>query len=187
MGVSALTLGSLMGGSALVGGLMDSGAASAQANARAAANEAQAANLRAQAQTMREQSEIQAGQTDKQKHMLRREYEAKQGRARNLFAAGNVDLSSASAMGVLEGSADAFATDVGENSYQRAIQQWEAENNIRSTHAQANALDAEAGAMKKQAGSFVPSLFKVASSAASSFLTGYSLAGGQIGSGKRKP
>lgn len=179
MGISALTLGAIMGGSSLASGLIGGITESNQRKAQADAQEAQARNLRATAKIQEEQGEIQAQARDKQRAQLRREYTTATGRNNTLLSLGNVDLTSGSALAQAEGNAAAFAGDLSENAYQRAIDLWENKNRVASTLAQADALEAQASRAKSV--SAFPSLLNAALSATGSFLSGYSMAGGKIG------
>lgn len=183
MGLSATTLGLAMGGASALSSLVGGIASSNQQAAQAAAQQANANNLRAQAKMQEEQNQVELEANDKQRHKLRQQYEQAQGQNRVNLGAGNVDLSSGSAMAVQDANADAFAADVGENAYQRDLKEVEGQNKVKNTLYQADVAEAQADYLSNQSSSFVPTLLNTALAGASGFMTGYSFGGKLLGAG----
>lgn len=177
---SALTMGLVSGGlsalSALGGGLAQSNRQRQQAGAM----EVQAANTRAQAEMERRRGRIEAETIAKQKSRLTKEYQQGQARNRVNLAAGNIDMTSGSALKLQEGNADAYAADVGENEYQRLLRINETNNNFRTAQWQADQYDANASYLKKTAGNLGTNLLTAALSGVASGLTSYIGAGGKF-------
>ena len=177
---SALTMGLVSGGlsalSALGGGLAQSNRQRQQAGAM----EVQAANTRAQAEMERRRGRIEAETIAKQKSRLTKEYQQGQARNRVNLAAGNIDMTSGSALKIQEGNADAYAADVGENEYQRLLRINETNNNFRTAQWQADQYDANASYLKKTAGNLGTNLLTAALSGVASGLTSYIGAGGKF-------
>lgn len=120
MGMDPLTLGLAMGGasalSTLVSGVTEMGSKAAQGKAQ----QAQAAAARQQARMQAEQGQVELAGMDRQKGELRRQFAEMQGRNRVALGAGNVDMSSGSALKVSDGNAANFGSDIAETAYSRA-------------------------------------------------------------------
>lgn len=172
-------------------GLGALGAVSSLAGAeKSRANQlAQASQLNAQAAAAREQARIEtekgrmaAAEADKEKRLLRRQFEDVQAKNRTMLAAGNVDMTSGSALDVSLGNINRFGADMGENAYQRASRLWEARTRGDNLRYQADAYDANSSYLKQTAGNLGTSLLQGAIGGAMGFASGYSLAGGKLGS-----
>ena len=172
---SAAVLGLTMGALSAAGSLASSGAQAAQQKAQAGA-------LRSQAALTAEKGRIEAENFDRQKSALRREYEDIQGRNRSLLAAGNVDMSSGSALSTSLGNVERFAADVGENAYQKALSLWSSEQQAKALDWQAHVYDAQGSYLKKSAGNLGTSLLTAGLSGLTSGLGTYTMAGGSLSS-----
>lgn len=177
MGMDPITLGLAMGGATMASSLMSGLGSSRQQQANAEAQQAQAQQLREQTKIQREQGQIEAEAIDKQRAQLRQRYEAQQAANRARLGAANVDMSSGSALAVADGNAQAYASDVGESFYMRALKQAETRNAINASLQQANVLDSNASYQKRTASNLAPTLLGAALSGAGSFMTGYSFGG----------
>ncbi len=168
---SALTMGLVSGGlsalSALGGGLAQSNRQRQQAGAM----EVQAANTRAQAEMEHRRGRIEAETIAKQKSRLTKEYQQGQARNRVNLGAGNIDMTSGSALKLQEGNADAYAADVGENEYQRLLKINETNNNFRAMQWQADQYDANASYLKRTAGNLGTNLLTATLAGTASGLT----------------
>lgn len=177
---SALTIGLVSGGLSALSSLGAGMAQSNQQRQQARAMEAQAANTRAQAEMERQRGEIEAETIAKQKSKLTREYQQEQARNRVNLGAGNIDMTSGSALKLQEGNADSYAADVGENEYQRLLKINETNNNFRAAQWQADQYDANASYLKKTAGNLGTNLLTAALGGVASGLTSYIGAGGKL-------
>lgn len=184
MGLDPITLGLAMGGASLASSLMGGAAAGSQKRANAAAQEAQAAQLREQAKLQSQQGQAEAEALDRQRQQLRRRYDQAQGANRMALGTGNVDLASGSALAVADGNAAAFASDMGENAYQRAIREVETRNQVNAAYHQADLLDGNASYQKRAASSLAPTLLGSLLQGAGGFMTGYSF-GGRLAGGRK--
>lgn len=152
-----------------------------QQKAQAGALEAQASAQRRQTEMQAKQGQIEAEAIDRQKSQLRRQFEAEQGHNRSLLAAGNVDMSSGSALDVSEGNILNFAEAMGQNRYNVALKQWETEENRKAGMYQADLYDSQASYLDRTAGSFGLSLLKGVLAGGAQF--GSMAAGSQLFSG----
>ena len=177
---SAALLGLTIGGLTAAGSLASSQAQAAQQKAQADALQAQSSAARQQADMQRRKGEIEAQEYDRQRSLLRRQFEETQGRNRSLLAAGNVDMSSGSALNVSMGNIERFASDVGENSYQKALTLWSSEQQAKNLEYQANVYDAQGSYLKKSAGNLGTSLLTAGLSGLTSGLGAYTMAGGSL-------
>ena len=177
MGVAlGLTMGGLAAGQSLLDGL----ASSQQQRSQARQMEVQAQQARNQAQLALDQGEMKKRQIDAQKQQLTREYNARQAHINVAAGAGNVDSSSGSALSVAYGNADLFAGDIQENSYQRALAGWEANQQARQNRWQADTLDANASALRQTADNMWGTVMGSLVSGGLSFLNGYQMGGGKL-------
>lgn len=177
---SAAVLGLTIGGLTAAGSLASSKAQAAQQKAQADALQAQSSAARQQADMQRRKGEIEAQNYDRQRSQLRRQFEETQGRNRSLLAAGNVDMSSGSALNVSMGNIERFASDVGENAYQKALSLWSSEQQAKALDWQANVYDAQGSYLKKSAGNLGTSLLTAGLSGLTSGLGTYTMAGGSL-------
>lgn len=184
---SALTIGLVSGGLSALSSLGSGMAQSNQQRQQAKAMEVQAANTRAQAEMERQRGRIEAETIAKQKSRLTKEYQQGQARNRVNLAAGNIDMTSGSALKIQEGNADAYAADVGENEYQRLLKINETNNNFRAMQWQADQFDANASYLKRTAGNLGTNLLTAALAGTASGLTSYIGAGGKLFGNETNP
>jgi len=177
---SAATIGLVMGGLAAGSSLLGSAQQQSQARAQAKAMSAQAAATRQQAELEAQKGRVEAENIDRQKSALRRDFEAAQGRNRSLLAAGNVDMTSGSALNVSIGNINRFADDIGENAYQKSLKEWETAQNVKALNYQADVYDAQSSYLKKSAGNLGTSLLTAGISGVTAGLGGYAMAGGKL-------
>lgn len=149
----------------------------------------QAANLKAQAQANRrnadmelERSRAAAYEQDRQKTRLRREFNNIMSDNRVSLAAGNVDMASGSAMDVAQGNINNFAADMGDNAYARAMRLWEGREQHKNLNWQADVQDAHASYLDRTAATVGSSLLTAGLAGAGGFASGYTMAGGSLGS-----
>lgn len=159
MGMDPLSLGLIMGGVSAAGSLVSG---ISQKNQQ----RVQAQNLEQQAAAQAAASQIEAEGIDRRKAQIRRDYEQMQGRNAASLGAGNVDLSSGSAMDVAQGNANLFAQDVGANAYEAALAKWRGLN-------QAKALQSQADQLTKQSNNYLPTLLDAGLSGISGFMSGF--------------
>ena len=176
---SALTIGLVSGGLSALSSLGSGMAQSNQQRQQAKAMEVQAANTRAQAEMERQRGQIES--------RLTKEYQQEQARNRVNLGAGNIDMTSGSALKIQEGNADAYAADVGENEYQRLLRINETNNNFRTAQWQADQYDANASYLKKTAGNLGTNLLTAALAGTASGLTSYIGAGGKLFGNETNP
>ena len=137
------------------------------------AMEAQANATRRQAELQQQKGELEARNIEKQKRQLRREFEQTQGHNRSLLAAGNVDMSSGSAMDVSLGNIDRFAAELQQNAYDVRLKQWETSEQVKAMRHQADVYDAQGSYLQSSAGSLGTSLLKGAIAGGASFASMY--------------
>ena len=184
---SALTIGLVSGGLSALSSLGSGMAQSNQQRQQAKAMEVQAANTRAQAEMERRRGRIEAETIAKQKSRLTKEYQQGQARNRVNLAAGNIDMTSGSALKLQEGNADAYAADVGENEHQRLLKINETNNNFKAAQWQADQYDANASYLKRTAGNLGTNLLTAALAGTASGLTSYIGAGGKLFGNETNP
>lgn len=153
----------------------------------------QAANIRNQAKANAQKGNAEAQAIDRQKSRITENYNKL--RARNLvnLGAGNVDMTSGSALKVQEGNAEAYAQDMAENKYNVAVKQWETEQARKTAFYEADQYDAQASYLNKTKGNVATSLLTAHLAGAQSFLGGMGMPtsglasiSGLIGGGKQK-
>ena len=186
LSIGALSSGLVSGGLSALSSLGSGMAQSNRQRQQAKAMEVQAANTRAQAEMERQRGQIEAETIAKQKSRLTKEYQQGQARNRVNLAAGNIDMTSGSALKLQEGNADAYAADVGENEYQRLLKINETNNNFRAMQWQADQFDANASYLKRTAGNLGTNLLTAALAGTASGLTSYIAAGGKLFGKKTK-
>ncbi len=138
--------------------VLDSEAARKEQEYQADVYASNAQSLYSQANLARQQGEVEKDSIDSELTQLRRDYNAVQGQNTSLMAAGNVVLESGSALDTIVGNANLFAEDVGENRYNYALADWEAENNARQLEYQGDVYDAQSSWLDKTSGSLGLSL-----------------------------
>lgn len=178
MGAAPLTLGLAAGGLSALSSFMGAEKSRNDQRARAAALQEQAAQMRRQAKLQEQQGRIEAENIDRQKMKLRRDFENLQGRNRSLLGAGNVDMTSGSALDIQLGNIDRFAEDYGENAYQKALKEWETREQVKMSNYQADVYDAQGSYLKNTAGSIGTSLLTGLIGGTVAGLSAYQGAGG---------
>lgn len=181
MGMGALGIGLAMGGLSALSTFTSSMEQGAKQRAQADAMEAQAAQMYSQAQVEAQKGRIEAETIDRQKSKLRREFEEQQGANRAMLGAGNVDMTSGSALNVSMGNINNFAQDMGENYYQKLLKQWETNQNVKTMNWQADQYDANSSYLNRTADNFGSSLLKAVIGGTASGMGAYSMAGGTFG------
>lgn len=172
MGFDPVTAGLIMGGI---------GAASSfsQSMQQKGQQKAQASALERQAQLQRIEGEREAEKIDRQKIQLTRQFNELQAHNAVSLGMGNVDASSGSAEAVAQGNINRYASDVGENAYERAMSIWATNEKVKQTQAQADY-------MNKTADSYGDTLLGSLIAGGSGFLSGYGMAGGKLFGGSEK-
>lgn len=117
---------------------LQAGLASSQASAAANTATANAALTESQAKVAAIQSETKIADVDKQRSMLTRLYKNTQAAATATFAAGNVDISTGSALDSLTGNEVRYASDMAQNSYAKALIEYEGNVNQTGYDMQSN-------------------------------------------------
>lgn len=140
--------------------------------------EANASGMRAQADLTRRQTELaQQAKADEQLK-LKREYTEAAGTNRSLLASGNVDITSGSALDLLEGNANRFADDMGKMEFDKAMVGWTGRRQAQLQNWQADVYDSQASYLKSTAGSTMGSLLSAGLSGTASGLMTYATMGG---------
>lgn len=178
----AMGIGLMMGGLGLASGVLSSERARGAQAAQAAQMAGQAETLRAQGDLEAARAEREGYEIDRRKSKLRAEFEELQGRNRSMLGAGNVDMASGSALDVSYGNIERFAQDMGDNAYERAIRIWEGQAAKASAYQQADNMRAQSTYLQATAGNLGTSLLTGVIQGAGGFASGYSMAGGKLGS-----
>lgn len=154
----------------------------AQQRNQAAVMEAQAKVARQNAVSQEAAKNAEATRQERKKSRLRRQFNEIQGSNAARLGAGNVEMTSGSAADVTEGNINNFAADMGDNAYAVALKRWEALESRRVGEQQAKISEANASYLKKSSPNLFTSLLMGGIGGAQGFATGYSLAGGKLGS-----
>lgn len=181
--MGAIWMGVINSALKLTTGILGNETARVQQLAQAEATEKQAENLRKQAQLQQKQGELAAEKTARQRSEISRQFNDVMGRNRSLLGAGNVDPNSGSALDVAYGNIDLYSQDLAHNSWQQALQLWEANQNASITRQQANNTDAQASWLKQSAGSLGTSILLAIPESIQAFFSAYGMAGGSFGGG----
>ena len=143
--------------------------------------------MKQQAKIELQKGEIAKSAVDRERDIIRRNYEAEAGRNRSMLATGNVDLSSGSASDSLLGNAMLFSEDYGANRYNHAVANWEAGEQARQASFKASQFESQSATLKtqsswlrKSAGGIGNSLLAGGLGGATGFLNGYTASGGTI-------
>ena len=177
--MGALTLGLAAGGVSLLTSFAGEQSKAAQQRMQADQLATQADATRKQAKLEGARGEAEAYEQDLQKRRIRREFQDLQAANRVRLGAGNVDMTSGSALDVSLGNINRFADDMGENHYQKALRLWQGGETAKNLRYQADAYDANASYLKRTAGNLGASLLTSLISGASSFGSVYTMAGGK--------
>lgn len=138
---------------------------------------AQAAGLEQQAKVTQMQGDLAAKQIEQQKSRLRQQYDAAMAKNRSMLAASGIDMSSGSAADVAEGNAISFGSDLAENSYNKALKEWETQTTVNNQKAQASWL-------RQTSGNMLNSLLIAGLNGAATGISMYHTAGGILNNGK---
>lgn len=111
-----------------------------------------------QAEIVRAKTELARREADKSKNALKHEYIEAAGTNISYLAAGNVDISSGSAAGLLQGNANRFADDMGEIELQKELTTWEGKREADVLDWQGKVLRSQASFLEQTAGSLGQSL-----------------------------
>ncbi len=111
-----------------------------------------------QADITRQKTEVAQRAKAEEQQELKREYRSAAGTNRSLLAAGNVDITSGSALDLLEGNYNRFADDMGELEYEKAIVGWEGSREAQLQEFEADKELAQASYLEQTAGSLGTSL-----------------------------
>lgn len=181
--MGATTLALTMGGLAAVQSLAQTGRQNSQAAYQQEQMKANAQAARNQALIAAEQGRLEGENLDRQRSALRREYaDLQAGNAASLGALG-VDMSSGSAAATLEGNAAHFAADVAANRYQKAVSQWETDENVKARLTEARNYDKAASWYGSTVKNLGQSLLTAGISGLASGIGAYAMSGG-FGSAK---
>ena len=131
--MGAMTLALTMGGLSALSSIASTSQQNRQAQYNKKMAEAQAQAARNQAKVTAEKGRIEAENLDRERNALTRQYADLQAGNVASFGALGVDMSSGSAMDVLSGNASRYAGDVGLNRYQKAVNQWETDENVKAS------------------------------------------------------
>ena len=170
----------VMGAMSMVSSLSKNSEANAQAKYQQNQMEANAQAARNQASIAAQKGRVDAENIDNEKQALTRQFaDAQSGTVANLGALG-VDMSSGSAADVLQGNADAYAADVGQNRYQKAFSQWETRQNVNAQLTNAQNYDNAASYYASTVKSLGQSLLTSGMSGLTTGLGAYSMMGGSF-------
>lgn len=136
-----------------------------------------------QADATRKKTEVAMRAKDEEQKKLKRTFRSAAGTNKSLLAAGNVDITTGSALDLLEGNYNRFADDMGEIEYQKELTGWEGRREAQLQDFQADVELSNASFLEQTAGSTGSSLLAGALSGAGSFASSYASAGGFGGAG----
>lgn len=169
-----------MGAMSMISSMQKGNEANAQAQYQQSQMEANAQAARNQASITAQKGRVEAENIDREKSALTRQFaDAQSGAVANLGALG-VDMSSGSAANVLQGNANAYAADVGDNRYQKAYSQWETRQNVNAQLATAQNYDNAASYYASTVKSLGQSLLTGGMSGIASGLGAYTSMGGSF-------
>lgn len=145
----------------------------------------QASDLNANAEGKRQQADIQEKRTEveqraksREQEKLKQAYKEFAGENRSLIAAGNVDMTSGSALDILEGNANRYADDLGELEFDKEMIGWTGRREAQILEWEGDVMDSQASYLRSTAGSLGTSLLSGAFSGAMSGLSTYGMGGG---------
>ncbi len=107
----------------------------ARLNAQSALQDAKLEEYKASVEQLRLQTE---------KEQVRKGYNQEKGRNVSTMASANIDLSSGSALDLLQGNANEFAEDMGTQKYNQILADWEAEQAVNNYIYQSKQLESSA-------------------------------------------
>jgi hypothetical protein len=144
---------------------------------------ANAAAMQQQAELTKKRTGIARQAADREAHKAKREYYKAAGTNTSLLAAGNVDISSGSALALLEGNANRFADDMGEMEYQKDLDAYVGGYQAATEEWRADLLTSNASYLEQTAGSVGDSLLMSSISGISVGLGSYVGGGGKLKGG----
>lgn len=181
--MGAMTLALTMGGLSALSSIASTSQQNRQAQYNKKMAEAQAQAARNQAKVTAEKGRIEAENLDRERNALTRQYADLQAGNVASFGALGVDMSSGSAMDVLSGNASRYAGDVGLNRYQKAVNQWETDENVKASLTNAANYDAAASWYGNSVKGLGSTLLTAGLSGLTSGIGAYATAGGFGGEG----
>ena len=113
---------------------------------------------RQEAIVTRQKTEIEARAKAKEGERIKREYRSQAGTNISLLAKGNLDISSGSALDLLEGNANLFADDMGEIAYEKSQIEWSGNREADLQDWEADVFDSRASYLEKTKGGLGTSL-----------------------------
>jgi hypothetical protein len=131
-----------------------------------------------QALLTRKKTEVAQRAVDEEKKDVKRNYESAAGTNRSLLAAGNLDLTSGSALDLLEGNFNRFADDMGELEYDKALKGWEGSREAQLQEFEADVDLSKASFLSSAAGSTGDSLLAGGLAGGSSFASSFASSDG---------
>ena len=185
--MGAMTLALTMGGLSALSSIASTSQQNRQAQYNKKMAEAQAQAARNQAKVTAEKGRIEAENLDRERNALTRQYADLQAGNVASFGALGVDMSSGSAMDVLSGNASRYAGDVGLNRYQKAVNQWETDENVKASLTNAANYDAAASWYGNSVKGLGNTLLTAGLSGLTSGIGAYATAGGFGGAGSSSP
>jgi hypothetical protein len=111
-----------------------------------------------QAEIVRQRTESERVAADEESHEVKRKYLDAAGTNMSLLASKNVDISTGSALDLLEGNLNAFADDMGEMAYQKELNTWAGKREAQVFDYEADVLNSNASFLERTAGSVGQSL-----------------------------
>ena len=176
--MGAMTLALTLGGLSALSSIASTSQQNRQAQYNKKMAEAQAQAARNQAKVTAEKGRIEAENLDRERNALTRQYADLQAGNVASFGALGVDMSSGSAMDVLSGNASRYAGDVGLNRYQKAVNQWETDENVKASLTNAANYDAAASWYGNSVKGLGSTLLTAGLSGLTSGIGAYATAGG---------
>lgn len=176
--MGAMTLALAAGGLSALSAAANVSSQNRQAKYQAELAGAQADAARNQAKVTAEQGRIEAENLDREKSALTRQYADLQAANAAAFGALGVDMSSGSALDIMEGNASRYAQNVGENRYQKAVSEWATRQNVNSALTGAKNYDSQASYYRSTVQGLGSTLLTAGLSGLTSGLGAYAMAGG---------
>ena len=136
-----------------------------------------------QAEITRRQVEIEKEAFDRDAILQKRRYVEAAGTNKAILAAGNVDISSGSALDLLEGNLNRFADDAGELEYQKELSMWTGKRDVDILGFEAELLRSNASFLDRTAGSVGQSLLTAGLEGFSTGTSTFISAGGRFKKG----
>ena len=176
--MGAMTLALAAGGLSALSAAANVSSQNRQAKYQAELAGAQADAARNQAKVTAEQGRIEAENLDREKSALTRQYADLQAGNAAAFGALGVDMSSGSALDIMEGNVSRYAQNVGENRYQKAVSEWATRQNVNAALTGAKNYDSQASYYRSTVQGLGSTLLTAGLSGLTSGLGAYAMAGG---------